>query len=219
MTKDNNLVGKSMYHTFRDDIIFGRLAAGEKLRLDALHKRYDVSVTTLREILNRLTSDGFVIARDQKGFQVAPVSDADLAEVADLRILLEGHALKRAFQSGDLDWEVSVVAAHHRLHVLEKRMLEGDKSVWDDWKRADCDFHNALILGCASEQLIGLHREVFDKYLRYQLLTLTFRGNEAVQEHKDLLDAALARDYKAATKVLKQHVKLGVAKSDLNSST
>jgi DNA-binding GntR family transcriptional regulator len=148
---DHDTIGDSAYRNIRDDIIFGQLRPSEKLRLEPLRKRYNVSVTTLREILNRLTSDGLVVAEGQKGFEVASVSDANLWEVAELRLLVEGHAIARSFASGDLDWESQVVAAHHKLHRLEDRMISGDMSAREDWKRADWGFHRALITGCGSK--------------------------------------------------------------------
>ena len=203
-------VGENAYRHIRSDIIFGRLKPGEKLRLEALKSRYSVSVTTLREILNRLTADAFVVAEGQKGFQVAPVSEADLREIAELRILLESHALGLSFSRGDLDWEAGVVAAYHKLNVMEKKMLAGDVAWREEWKNADWQFHHALIAGCGSRNLLEIHRLVFDKYLRYQMVTLTYRGAIAAEEHQALLNAALAHDAVTASAVLERHVMGGV---------
>ena len=138
---DSDTVGDSAYRQLRNDIIFGRLKPAEKLRLEPLRVRYGVSVTTLREILNRLTSDGFVFAEGQKGFQVLPVSASDLRELADLRILIEGHALRQSFAMGDLDWEAQVVAAYHKLHVLETRVMGGAEAL-----REECDRHGIVLV-------------------------------------------------------------------------
>ena len=70
-------------------------------------------------ILNRLTSEGLVLAEGQRGFEVAPVSAANLKELAALRMLLEGHALEQSFAAGDMEWEGRVVAAHHKLARME----------------------------------------------------------------------------------------------------
>ncbi len=203
-------VGDTTHQQIRNDIIFGRLKPLERLRLDALKKRYNASVTTLREILNRLTSEGFVIAEGQKGFTVAPVSDEDLMEIADLRILLECHALEKSFAAGDVDWEGKVIAAHHKLSVMENRMMAGDGEVREQWKRFDWEFHHALIQACGSRALLETHGAIFDKYLRYQMQTLTFRGEVAALEHRELRDAALARDVEKAKTVLRKHIQGGV---------
>jgi DNA-binding GntR family transcriptional regulator len=51
-------VGERVYRRLRNDIVFGRLAPGQKLKLEVLKDSYGISVSTLRELLNRLTSEG-----------------------------------------------------------------------------------------------------------------------------------------------------------------
>ena len=210
MAKSLNVVGASTYQRIKRDIIFGDLAPGSKLKLDGLRERYSASMSTLRETLNRLASEGFVDAQDQRGFFVTPVSREDLIEIANLRVLLECHALRLSVEKGDTDWEGNLVAAHHKLHLMEQKMLEGDDSQKEDWKRYDWEFHLALIEACGSRNLLSLHAVLFDKYLRYQMLVLTNRGQVAVQEHKEMFDAALARDVDGAARSLQAHIEGGL---------
>lgn len=207
---ESEAVGDSVYRRVRTDIIFGRLAPGRKLKLEQMRKDYEASVSTLREILNRLASEGLVVAEGQRGFEVAPVSAENLREVAALRELLECYALEQSFAAGDLNWEAHVVAAHYKLAQMEARMLAGDKSVTEQWKRYDWEFHQALISACGSRVLMDTHAVIFDKYLRYQMISLTFRGQIAADEHRQMLDAALKRDAVAAQAVLRKHVRGGV---------
>jgi DNA-binding GntR family transcriptional regulator len=203
-------VGELAYRRIRSDIIFGNAKPGQRLKLDQLKERYGASVSTLRENLTRLASEGFVVAEGQKGFQVSPVSATDLREIADLRLLLEGHALEQSFNAGDLDWEGQVVAAYHMLNQMEEKMRWGDHSESENWKRYDWEFHQALISACGSRVLTETHGAVFDKYLRYQMIALSYRGDIAAKEHKVLLELALARDSKKARDVLGRHIKGGV---------
>ena len=200
----------SVYETIKYDIIFGKLRPGTKLKLDTLRHDYAASVSTLRETLNRLTSDGFVSAAEQRGFFVTPVSPEDLDEIAKLRILLECHALRESFQNGDDEWEAEVVGAYHKLNMIERRMQDGDDSDLETWKRYDWQFHLALIRACNSINLLGLHATLFGKYLRYQMLVLTYRGAPAREEHLALYEAALARDSDLATDLLHTHISNGL---------
>lgn len=210
-TESQNTVAHTTYEQIKHDIIFGKLKPGAKLKLETLKNDYAASVSTLRETLNRLTSDGFVSAAEQRGFFVTPVSSDDLHEIANLRILLECHALEESFKNGDDEWEAEVVGAYHKLNVIERRMQTGDESDLELWKRYDWQFHLSLIRACNSNNLLGLHATLFGKYLRYQVLVLTYRGEAARQEHKALFDAALARDSRAATDLMKRHITNGLA--------
>jgi DNA-binding GntR family transcriptional regulator len=208
---DAMTIGDRIYCRIRSDVIFGRLPPGQRLTLDRMHDLYETSVGTLREVLNRLVSEGFVAAEGARGFEVARTSVEDLREVAAIRQLLECHALRESFEAGDIEWEGRVVAAHHKLATLEKRMISGDRSVNEAWKRFDAAFHNALISACGSKLLLEMHGTIYDKYLRYLVLADVFRGAVAADEHRRLLEHGLARDWRAAQRTLVKHVQDCVA--------
>ncbi len=210
MKRSRNVVGASTYQRIKSDIIFGHLAPGAKLKLEGLRERYQASMSTLRETLSRLASEGFVDAKDQRGFFVTPVSSEDLIEVANLRILLECHALRLSVERGDTDWEGNLVAAHHKLNLMEQKLLSGDDSQRADWKRYDWEFHLAMIVACGSRNLLSLHAVLYDKYLRYQMLVLTYRGEEAIDEHRQMFEEALARDVEASAATLRRHIENGL---------
>lgn len=199
-------VGESAYRRLRQDILFGRLAPGARLRLDALREAYGVSVSTLRENLNRLATEGFVLAEGQRGFDVAPVSADGFREVAAMRLLLECEALRQSLALGDLEWEGTVVAAHYKLQKLEARIAAGDAGATALWKRYDREFHHALVCACGSETLLETHAAVYDHYLRYQMVAVIYRGEIAGREHRLLLEHALDRRTDAAIAVLRRHV-------------
>jgi len=199
-------IGERTYRRIRADIVFGRLAPKERLTLDRMRDVYSASVSTLREVLNRLSSEGLIIAEGSRGFEVTPISPEDLREVAAMRCLLESHALRESFAAGDMDWEGAVVAAHHKLAAMERRMAAGERSVAETWKRNDREFHHALISACGSKVLLETHAAIFDRYLRYQMIAAVYRGGIAEGEHRQLLDCALRRDWKTAQSTLTKHV-------------
>lgn len=206
----HSTVGASVYERLKRDIITGVLPPGQKLKLDDLKARYDVGISTLRETLNRLSSAGLVRAAEQRGFFVTEVSAEDLTEIAHLRILLECDALRASIENGDTEWEGALVSAHHKLSVMEKRLLAGEISEKSTWKRYDWEFHLALIQACNSRNLLDLHASLFDKYLRYQMLVLTYRGQTAAVEHQAMFEAALARDADLAVAHLRAHITNGL---------
>jgi DNA-binding GntR family transcriptional regulator len=163
-------------------------------------------VSTLRELFNRLATEGLLVAEGSRGFQVSAVSSGNLREVAAMRQLLECHGLKESFQRGDLEWEGRVVAAYHKLATMEKRMAAGDSSLAHTWRQYDWAFHLALISACGSGVLLETYAAICDKYLRYQMIAAVFRGELAADEHRILLECALARDWKRAQQTLTTHV-------------
>jgi len=200
-------VGERTYRQLRSDIIFGRLQPGQRLRLERLSAQYETSIATLRELLNRLLVEGLIVAEGQRGFEVTPVSADRWHEIAQMRELLECHALRQSIDNGDVEWEGRVVAAHHKLATLEKRLMAGARDQTEIWKRYDWEFHHALISCCGSAALLDAHSAIFDKYLRYQIIAVVFRGEVPAREHRELRDAALARDGETASRILVTHIR------------
>ncbi len=203
---DSATAGEVAYRRIRSDIVLGRLSPGRRLPLERMKEAYGTSVSTLRELFNRLATEGLLVAEGSRGFQVSEVSSANLREVASMRLLLEGHGIKESFQRGDLEWEGRVVAAHHKLATMEKKMAANDPYPAEIWRQYDWAFHVALISACGSELLLETYNSICDKYLRYQMIAAVFRGELAASEHRVLLECAIARDWEQAQRILVTHV-------------
>ena len=210
MNEKKNTIGSLTYDLIKKDIIFGKLQPSSKLKLSGLKNNYNASLTTIRETLNRLASEGFVKAEEQRGFFVNPFSNDDLIEIANLRILLECHAIKLSINNGDTNWEGNLVASHYKLHLLEKKMQKDPKKNNEEWKKFDWEFHLALVSNCGSHNLLNLHSILFDKYIRYQMAVIEYRGKEGEEEHKKIFEAALKRDADLAAQTLKIHITNGL---------
>jgi len=205
-TAPDATVGEIAYRRVRSDIVLARLAPGRKLQLDRMRQDYGTSVGTLRELFSRLASEGLVVAEGSRGFQVPAVSSADLREIASMRRLLECHGIRESFARGDIEWEGRVVAAHHILARVEARMAAGEACPPETWRQYDWAFHRALMSACGSRVLMDTYASICDKYLRYQMIAAIYRGRAASEEHLALRDAALARDWRRAQRVLSAHI-------------
>lgn len=209
-SRDGETVGDTAYRRIRADIVHGRLKPLQKLKLDVLKETYAVSVPTLRELLSKLTAEELVTAEGQRGFEVAPISEAGLRDIAELRILLETFALRQSIARGDLDWKGDVVSAHYKLSIVEKDLIAGDRSQVEPWVRHDWGFHFSTVSACDAPALMRTHSSVFDRFQRYHMLVLDFRGQPAADEHLRLRDLVLDRRADEAVELLTAHVRSGV---------
>ena len=211
-------VTENIFKKIKYDIVFGNLEPDQKLKLTLLQKEYNVSISILREVLNRLCGDGFIIYKVQKGFFVSPISKKDLYEIADLRIILETHALEISIKNKDYEWEAELLGAYHKLNHAENELEKNNLNAKSLWTKYDAEFHQMLIKKCNSLNLIRIHEVIFDKYLRYQLLILKYRGKDSIKEHKDLLDYSLISNIQKAQNTLRDHIKKGVDYASSNLS-
>jgi len=210
VTVSTETVGDVVFRKIRQDIISGALPPGTKIKLEQAKERYSISISSLREILSRLTTENLVSAEGQRGFEVSPASRQELEELADLRIVLESHAIGLAFAAGNLEWEGRIVAAHYRLAAAERTLLKGDVSRTIDWVRYDWDFHQAIVSACNSATLMATLSSVFDRFLRYHMFAESFRGQAVVDDHRLLFDLAIRRDVEGACAVIRRHILSGV---------
>lgn len=216
MNDNLKTVSANTYEIIKRDIIFGVLPPLKKLKLQELKINYNTSISILREILSRLCGDGFVVSEEQKGFRVSPVSKSDLLEIAKLRILIESDALKLSIENSNPEWEGSLLSAHHKLSLYESEIIQNKNDDRMNWKKYDSEFHQTLVKNCGSKNLVELHKLIFDKYLRYQLLVLTFRGKGSIDEHKKLLDFSLKKNFVKAQMILKEHIENGIYHAEKN---
>ena len=82
--------------SMRDAILSGELPPGTKLRQEKLAERFGTSRIPVREALRALEYEGLVRSAPYRGFTVTELDADDIEEVYDLRILLEGHAVRLA---------------------------------------------------------------------------------------------------------------------------
>ena len=198
----------TVYRRLRGDVLAGRLAPGDRLRIAELALALGVNAAAIREALQRLASEKLAVWRDQRGFIVAPLSLQDLHDLTETRIGVEVLALRMAIRRGDAAWEGAVLAAAHH---LRRTGAEGGPpaDVAEAWARRHARFHTALVSGCGNARLLQLHAELYEQSERYRALSLRVgvRGDrEVAQEHQDLVDAALDRDEALAAELIAAHL-------------
>ena len=204
---DARPLSEQAYQLIRERILRGAIAAGEKLKIDALQRDHHISSSPLREALNRLVAESLVIADERRGFRAAPVTAKDLMDLTAMRLVVEPGALEASINNGSDVWEAQVVAAFYRLDRIEQKIASGEKPRDDEWTARHKDFHLSLVSACGSERLIELCSKLFDQSERYRRLSASLRQKprNTSHEHRQLMEAALSRE-PAAVLQLRGHI-------------
>lgn len=197
-----------LIETVRDRLLAGRPGPGEPVRQDTLAAELGVSKIPLREALARLEEEGLLRSELNRGWFVAPLSDAEAREVFALRLMLEpGTAAQAAVMAGDAEQAEAIAAlasldaavAAHAAHV-------------GALNRA---FHLALVRPARRPLTVDILQKLHVISERYVRKHLEPQGRDAraTGEHRALLEAWLARDRPTVAALLHAHV--GQALDDL----
>jgi DNA-binding GntR family transcriptional regulator len=203
----------ALHKRLRDDILATRLLPGQKLHIAGLAKQFSVSLAAVREALSRLVADGLVQASDQRGFRVSPVSLADLVDVTQTRIDIEGLALRRSIEQGDNAWLASVRSAWADLKAVPYRYPDDPYVHYEEWVVRHRIFHRALVNACGSPWLLGFRDVLHEQSERYRRLAIrreVGKPRNVEAEHQAIVAAVTKRDADAAVRALSKH--FGVTK-------
>jgi GntR family transcriptional regulator, carbon starvation induced regulator len=197
------------FERIRNDILLGILRPNERLKIQALGERYEIGATAVREALSRMVTDGLVESEDQKGFCVAPVSRDDLIDLTETRIAIEGMAVRKAIERGDVEWEAQVLSSFHRLsRTPPPTTLENHVP----WAIAHRQFHESLVAQCGSRWLLRLCAMLYEKSERYRNLaerSTSPEQRDTATEHRELMVAiAMERNADKAVALMGAHFRV-----------
>jgi DNA-binding GntR family transcriptional regulator len=192
-----------VFERLREDILEGRFAPGEKLRIESLEARYQVGASPIREALNRLTAVRLVEQVERRGFRVATLSSEDLRDLVRSRQLLNEVVVRESLLSGDQGWEDALVLAYHRMWRCPMTLADGHTN--REWELLHRRFHAALIAACASRWLIEFHELLFDSADRHRRLNVSHLDPEHTRlEHRDIMEAAVSRNVPLTIRLLNE---------------
>lgn len=201
---------QSAYERLRADLLACRLQPGTRLNIGELCQTLSVSLSAVREALSRLTSEGLVVAEPQRGFRVAPISAEELRDLTQVRARLESMCLERAIAMGEVAWESQLVGAFHRLSRTPEREPADPQRMNEAWSVAHSAYHEALVSACDSPWLLRLRAILYAQSERYRRLSVPLAeiSRDLNREHREIMEAALARDAERAKALLVQHFEL-----------
>jgi DNA-binding GntR family transcriptional regulator len=191
------------YQTLRDAIMRCELQPSERLVIDDIARRLNVSIIPVREAIQILQSEGLVVTVPHAGATVAPISRQS---IQDVFTVLEG-----------LEVVATRLVAERRntseLNALGNLVADMDKAVeskrYAQWAGLNTEFH--LMIGALPG--LPMLREMTERVLArwgrirrfYFRGVLVARAEQAQQEHRDILESMRVRDLGKLEKLVRQH--------------
>jgi len=190
---------RDAYDMILNAIDAGDFKPGDRLVESDLAERFGVSRTPIREALQRLETQS-LLTRDGRSLIVASLDHSQMAELYTVRTELEGLAARLAARHA-ADEEIKVL----REMVAEDQAYLGDPNAM---ARANRRFHKQIHLashnGFLVQQLDLVHRSM--ALMATTSFAIDGRGDEALQEHSEIVAAITARDEAGADAALRRHI-------------
>jgi DNA-binding GntR family transcriptional regulator len=191
----------SIYERIRDDIIQGRLGANARLKVAELAQRMNTSTNPVREALQQLRGEGFVIMAPNRGARVRPIDDTFVRDIFEIEVLIE-PALTR--------WFVGL-ATKADLQALEEIQAQIEALNFADPQKhsqLDMTFHRLMYDRHYNRHAVDLwwrHREILSAISR-QFQTSMSRQASILSEHRELIRCISRQDADGAATIIAQHV-------------
>jgi len=183
-----------VYARLRDLIVQGSLAPGSRIVETEIASRLGVSRTPVREALQRLQQEGFVMGApgaQQSRLTVAPLTRDDVMELLDVVGALEGLGARRA-ATHDL---AERRALGKELRALNQEFARAARAAPVDHSRlydVDERLHRRIVEAGVGPRLLALHEAVkpqAERYIRMYISLLTDDVKPSVDEHDTMIDA------------------------------
>jgi DNA-binding GntR family transcriptional regulator len=191
----------SVYEMIREDIITGQLEPNARLKIADLAAMYRTSTNPVREALQQLRGEDFVVMEANRGARVRPIDENFVRDIIEIAALVEAALTK---------WFVSI-ATDPDIVELEAVQAEIEALNFTDPKRhgqLDTRFHQIIYDRHYNRHAADLwwkHREILRAIsLRYPI-ALTRRVS-VLREHRELIDTIRAQDPERAAAVITAHV-------------
>ena len=195
---DKTTISIQVAQELRRRILAGHYPQGVKLQQEQIAAELGVSRSPVREALGQLEAEGLVVLTPQKGAQVSPISRAEIAELFELRLLVEPHLIALAIPEmteADLNRATSIISEMGDIRL-------------DGWGDANWRLHEVLYAPAGRPGMLKLLRrthETIGRYIRMQVMATNGRA-DAHREHQLILDACRKRDVGKAVALLRKHI-------------
>jgi len=194
----------SAHHYLRQRILTGDLPGGQMLSEVQIAQELGISRTPVHEAFLRLESEDLLTLSPKKGAIVAPMTPTEVADVLEMRQMLEVDSAAKIIAQGKaaallpLLREILAVQADH--------LAAGEKAAFAE---TDDRFHEAVILGTGNRLKERMWRQISlrQQRLRYQFLIVKPEDLPgAYADHLGLADALEQGDAVAYASLLAAHI-------------
>ena len=191
-----------VYEGLRSRILSGHYAVREKLTEESIAKEYNTNRSRVRTAFLKLVDDGLLESEPYKGVTIKEISLKEVIEILAIRELLEVHAIKEACRN------ISSEQLRGLESVLYSMQQAIDSKDFEIYSKLNTSFHEIIYKAAAQATLYNVLISLKTRLMRYQykIALIPGRAEKSLQEHKNIYQALVERDEKAAETHVNEHI-------------
>ncbi len=191
-----------LYNKIKQDIINQALKPGERLPERELAEKFNVSRTPIRQVLQKLASEGLVEYVPYRGAFIKDLTIEEFKEITELRMLLEKYAVETCcsfIEEGVLNQiDAIIIKQHEAINLKDVK----------EYSLLDQEFHYLLVKATNNKEL-QYHFQILNQksYLsRVRTLALPGQMERSIAEHKEIVKWIKEKDKDKAGSKASAHV-------------
>jgi DNA-binding GntR family transcriptional regulator len=191
------------YEEIKQRIITLVYKPGSYLNEAMLSDDLEFGKTPIRQAIDQLRLEGMLDVLPRKGLIVRPVSFDEIKQIANVRLVLEGHCAALAAD------RINASDLEKLSDILSKTKDFAEAQDTAELMKLDREFHSTISNACReqvlAEILLGLH----DRSLRFWFISLSEKHQVAniLKEHKKIFAALQSRNPEAARLAAEDHIR------------
>lgn len=191
-----------VFESLREAIISGRLKPSERLMEAQLAEELGVSRTPVREAIRKLELEGFVAMVPRKGAYVSGISLKDIVDVFEIRAALEALAAGLAAE------RITEEELDQMERYLFKAFEASDEDDLTAFVAVDTGFHELIYKASRNQRLFQIVTLLQEQIQRFRTVSLSQPGRfrDAIEEHRQLIEAISERNVELAQSLAKEHI-------------
>lgn len=204
-------LAEQVYQSIKQRILNQTYPEGTALTEAMLSEEFGISKTPIKTAIARLTADGFLEAGFRKKVYVKAITEEEILEYYELRMIVERAAVERIFQD-DKTWDFSFLLEEALLHM---RANVGDFFAFET---ADAELHRNLITAFQNNRILRMYDAMNDELVRmntwlyqYNIANNQAYAEEIIDGFQKFILAIRDKDQKAALHYLLD-VHMGISK-------
>ena len=193
-------LAQSLYEQLKQDIREHKLPVGMALKQEELAAQYGVSRIPIRDVLQKLKNEGWLVQSGKCGVMIASLSAQEAEDLSLMRQYLEPLLLAYALPNLTNNM---LGQAEDLLVALDNKQLSVSECGELNWQFHAC-LYQAANRPTLFNTIISLHQQC-SRYIGFHNTQLNYNSTSQ-DEHYQLLDALKNKQLELAQSILKQHI-------------